>query len=148
MNLWSSSLNCLSSTIQSGLPHTFFNTWTLSPQPLDDPHVTKGSVTVAKAVELTNSFEHIGCRIVHRIANNHNETASDGTTTATVIACGLYEKDIKSIGCDINSMDTKICINICCKYALNILTKLFGQELMDVKVLYILQPAVIKQLQH
>ena len=60
---------------------------------------------------------------------------SDGTTTATVIACGLYKEDINSIGSDVNSMDTKIGIDICCKHALNILTKLFRQELMNVKVI-------------
>ena len=49
-------------------------------------------------------------------------------------------------------MDIKIGINICCKYVVNVLTKLFRQKLVDVDVivyiLHVLQVMGIKQLQH
>ena len=103
----------------------------LSQQPLDAPCVTKDGVTVAKEVELTNSFGDIGCSRLWYIPNNCSETASDGTT-ATGVTCGLYKEGMKSIGSGVNPMDFKISINTCCKYVLNILTKLFSQGLMNV----------------
>lgn len=50
------------------------------------PKITKDGVTVAKAVELKDKFENIGARLVQDVANNTNEQAGDGTTTATVLA--------------------------------------------------------------
>ena len=101
---------------------------------------------VSKEVESTNSFENIGCSCLYYIANNCNETESDGTATVTVFARCLYKEGIKSIGSDVNTMDIKIGINICCKYVLNISTKLFCQELLNVHVLHVMQVMVIKQL--
>ena len=71
-----------------------FQSLTLSQQLLAAPSVTKGS---AKEVETTNLFEDIGCSLLHRIANNCNETTSDGTTTATVIAPGFEKEGIMQI---------------------------------------------------
>ncbi|KAF5286669.1 hypothetical protein FQR65_LT12473, partial [Abscondita terminalis] len=46
--------------------------------------ITKDGVTVAKGVELKDKFQNIGARLVQDVANNTNEEAGDGTTTATV----------------------------------------------------------------
>ena len=43
-------------------------------------------MTVAKAVELKDKFQNIGAKLVMDVANNTNEEAGDGTTTATVLA--------------------------------------------------------------
>lgn len=50
------------------------------------PKITKDGVTVAKSVELKEKFQNIGARLVQDVANNTNEKAGDGTTTATVLA--------------------------------------------------------------
>jgi len=50
------------------------------------PKITKDGVTVAKAVELQDKFQNIGAKLVQDVANNTNEKAGDGTTTATVLA--------------------------------------------------------------
>ena len=50
------------------------------------PKITKDGVTVAKAVELKDKFQNIGAKLVQDVANNTNEKAGDGTTTATVLA--------------------------------------------------------------
>ena len=57
------------------------------------------------------------------------------TTPATIIARSRYREGIKSIGSAVNHIDITIGINTCCKYVLNIFTKLFRQELMDVDVM-------------
>merc|ERR1711872_1189787 len=50
------------------------------------PKITKDGVTVAKAVDLEDKYQNIGAKLVQDIANNTNEAAGDGTTTATVLA--------------------------------------------------------------
>ena len=114
------------------------------------PHTTQDGVTVVKEVQLTNSFKNIGCCLLYHIPNNCIDTASD-CIAATVIARRLNKEGIKSIGFGINPLDIKIGINICGKCLLNILTKPFRQELMDVDVIeYIARNASNhdEQLQH
>ena len=50
------------------------------------PKITKDGVTVAKGIELEDKYQNIGARLVQDVANNTNEEAGDGTTTATVLA--------------------------------------------------------------
>ena len=50
------------------------------------PKITKDGVTVAKAVDLKDKFQNVGARLVQDVANNTNDEAGDGTTTATVLA--------------------------------------------------------------
>merc|ERR1719427_2335678 len=55
------------------------------------PKITKDGVTVAKAVELKDKFQNIGAKLVQDVANKTNETAGDGTTTATVLARAIAQ---------------------------------------------------------
>jgi chaperonin GroEL len=48
------------------------------------PKITKDGVTVAKNVDLKDKFQNIGAKLVQQVASNTNESAGDGTTTATV----------------------------------------------------------------
>ena len=41
---------------------------------------------MAKAIELKDKFQNVGAKLVQDVANNTNEKAGDGTTTATVLA--------------------------------------------------------------
>ena len=50
------------------------------------PTVTRDGVTVAKEVELEDPFENMGAKLVQEVATKTNDTAGDGTTTATVLA--------------------------------------------------------------
>ena len=50
------------------------------------PKITKDGVTVAKGIELEDKNQNVGARLVQDVANNTNEEAGDGTTTATVLA--------------------------------------------------------------
>ena len=75
--------------------------------------VTKDCITVAKEIEITNSFQDIGCSLLYHIENNCEETASDGPTTPTVMVRYLHKECIQSIGSGVSPMDIKIRIDIC-----------------------------------
>ena len=53
------------------------------------PHLTKDGVTVANSINLTDSFEDLGCQIVKEAAQRSADVAGDGTTTSTVLAANL-----------------------------------------------------------
>ena len=55
------------------------------------PKITKDGVTVAKAIDLQDKFQNIGAKLVQDVANNTNEKAGDGTTTATVLARAIAQ---------------------------------------------------------
>src|SRR5580765_6956340 len=50
------------------------------------PRVTKDGVTVSKEIELPESFENMGAKMVNVVASKTSDVAGDGTTTATVLA--------------------------------------------------------------
>ena len=47
------------------------------------PRTTKDGVTVAKEIELADKFENMGAQMVREVAQRTNDTAGDGTTTAS-----------------------------------------------------------------
>ena len=49
------------------------------------PRITKDGVTVAKEIEFKDKFENMGAQLVRDVANKTNDSAGDGTTTATLL---------------------------------------------------------------
>lgn len=62
------------------------------------PKITKDGVTVAKSIEFKEKFQNIGAKLVQDVANNTNEKAGDGTTTATVLARSISSNGFKHLG--------------------------------------------------
>ncbi len=71
------------------------------------PQVTKDGVTVAKEIELEDSFANMGAQMVKEVASKTNDDAGDGTTTATVLAQALISVGIKNVTAGANPMDLK-----------------------------------------
>ena len=71
------------------------------------PHITKDGVTVAKEIELENTTENIGAQMVKEVASNTNDSAGDGTTTATVLAQAIISEGLKNVAAGANPMDIK-----------------------------------------
>ena len=71
------------------------------------PRITKDGVTVAKEIELSDKFENMGAQMVKEVASRTNDTAGDGTTTATVLAQALVREGMKSVAAGMNPMDLK-----------------------------------------
>jgi len=61
------------------------------------PTVTKDGVTVAKEVELPDPYENMGAQMVKEVASKTSDNAGDGTTTATVLAEGIYREGLKNV---------------------------------------------------
>ncbi len=71
------------------------------------PRITKDGVSVAKEIELENKFENMGAQMVKEVASRTNDTAGDGTTTATVLAQALVREGMKRVAAGMNPMDLK-----------------------------------------
>ncbi|MBN1482184.1 chaperonin GroEL [candidate division KSB1 bacterium] len=61
------------------------------------PTVTKDGVTVAKEIELEEPLENMGAQMVKEVASKTSDIAGDGTTTATVLAQGIFREGLKNV---------------------------------------------------
>ncbi|NWG45681.1 MAG: chaperonin GroEL [Alphaproteobacteria bacterium] len=71
------------------------------------PRTTKDGVTVAKEIELEDKFMNMGAQMVREVASKTNDTAGDGTTTATVLAQAIVREGAKAVAAGMNPMDLK-----------------------------------------
>src|SRR6266850_1274032 len=61
------------------------------------PLITKDGVTVAKEIELSDNFENMGAQMLKEVASKTSDVASDGTTTATVLAQAIFREGVKTV---------------------------------------------------
>lgn len=73
-------------------------------QGLGIPIVTHDGVTVAKDIELPNSFQNMGAQLLKEAAAKTNDIAGDGTTTATVLAQAMIHEGMKNLAAGANPM--------------------------------------------
>jgi chaperonin GroEL len=66
------------------------------------PTVTKDGVTVAKEIELKDTYENMGAQMVKEVASKTSDVAGDGTTTATVLAESMYREGLKNVAAGCN----------------------------------------------
>ena len=66
------------------------------------PLITNDGVSIAKEIELEDKFENMGAKLVYEVANNTNDVAGDGTTTATILARNMINSEMKAVdkGCN------------------------------------------------
>lgn len=71
------------------------------------PVITKDGVSVAREIELEDKFENMGAQMVKEVASKANDSAGDGTTTATVLAQSIVNEGLKAVAAGMNPMDLK-----------------------------------------
>ncbi|HLD35607.1 MAG TPA: chaperonin GroEL [Planctomycetota bacterium] len=71
------------------------------------PTITKDGVTVAKEIELKDTFENMGAQMVKEVASKTSDVAGDGTTTATVLAEAIFTEGLKNVVAGANPMALK-----------------------------------------
>jgi chaperonin GroEL len=76
------------------------------------PVITKDGVTVAKEIELKDKYQNMGAQMLREVAVKTNETAGDGTTTATVLAQAIFRQGVKNVTAGANPMSLQRGIQI------------------------------------
>jgi chaperonin GroEL len=71
------------------------------------PTVTKDGVTVAKEIQLEGKFENMGAQMVKELASKTSDVAGDGTTTATILARGIFSEGVKLVTAGHDPMSLK-----------------------------------------
>lgn len=68
------------------------------------PTVINDGVTIAKEIEVDNRFENMGAQLIREVSSKTNDTAGDGTTTATVLAQAIFKEGIRNVAAGSNAM--------------------------------------------
>lgn len=68
------------------------------------PNIIHDGVSVAKEIELEDSFENMGAQLVKEAASKTNDAAGDGTTTATLLAHQLVVAGMRNVTAGSNPM--------------------------------------------
>ncbi|WP_433827508.1 chaperonin GroEL [Actinoplanes sp. CA-015351] len=71
------------------------------------PTITNDGVSIAKEIELEDTFEKIGAELVKEVAKKTDDVAGDGTTTATVLAQALVREGLRNVAAGANPMALK-----------------------------------------
>ena len=62
------------------------------------PIIVNDGVTIAKEIELEDTFENMGAKMICEVANHTNDSAGDGTTTATLLAQEMIHSGLDAVG--------------------------------------------------
>jgi len=76
------------------------------------PIITNDGVTIAKEIELEDKIENLGAEIIKEVASKTNDTAGDGTTTATVLAQAIITEGLKNVEAGANPLAIKRALEI------------------------------------
>lgn len=68
------------------------------------PSVIHDGVSVAKEIELQDPYQNMGAQLVKEAASKTNDSAGDGTTTATVLAQAIINKGLENVTAGSNPM--------------------------------------------
>ena len=68
------------------------------------PLITNDGVTIAKEIELEDPAENMGASLVREVATKTNDSAGDGTTTATLLAQAIIHEGMKNVTAGANPM--------------------------------------------
>src|ERR1700746_3979014 len=69
------------------------------------PTITNDGVTIAKEIELDDSYENLGAQLAKEVATKTNDVAGDGTTTATVLAQAFVHAGLRSVTAGANPIE-------------------------------------------
>lgn len=71
------------------------------------PLITNDGVTIAREIELEDSFENMGAQLVKEVATKTQDVAGDGTTTAALLAQAIVREGLKNVAAGANPMIVK-----------------------------------------
>ena len=71
------------------------------------PQVINDGVTIARAIELSDPVENAGAQLIKEVAGRTNDSAGDGTTTASVLAREMIKYGLQSVAAGANPVTVK-----------------------------------------
>ncbi|HIK26679.1 MAG TPA: chaperonin GroEL, partial [Oscillatoriaceae cyanobacterium M7585_C2015_266] len=71
------------------------------------PQIVNDGVTIAKEIELEDHVENTGVSLIRQAASKTNDTAGDGTTTATVLAHAMVKEGLRNVAAGANAIALK-----------------------------------------
>ncbi|KAF8397723.1 hypothetical protein HHK36_016645 [Tetracentron sinense] len=71
------------------------------------PKVVNDGVTIARAIELPDPMENAGAALIREVASKTNDSAGDGTTTASVLAREIIKLGLLSVTSGANPVSIK-----------------------------------------
>ncbi|GKE65959.1 RuBisCO large subunit-binding protein subunit alpha [Tanacetum coccineum] len=71
------------------------------------PKVVNDGVTIARAIELPDAIENAGVALIREVASKTNDSAGDGTTTASVLAREIIKLGLLSVTSGANPVSIK-----------------------------------------
>jgi chaperonin GroEL len=71
------------------------------------PIVCNDGVTIAKELDLEDPEERLGAQVIREAAERTGEAVGDGTTTATLLAHGLYADGVRNVTAGASAVDLK-----------------------------------------
>lgn len=71
------------------------------------PQIVNDGVTIAKEIELEDHVENTGVALIRQAASKTNDTAGDGTTTATVLAHAMVKEGLRNVAAGANAIALK-----------------------------------------
>jgi chaperonin GroEL len=92
------------------------------------PTITNDGVSIAREIELDDPYERLGAELVKEVAKKTDETAGDGTTTATVLAQALVREGLRNVAAGASPIALKRGI----EQAVAAVTEALGHQARDV----------------
>jgi chaperonin GroEL len=89
------------------------------------PTITNDGVTIAKEIELEDKYENMGAEMIKEVANKTNDSAGDGTTTATILTQSVAQKGAKMVSKGVNVVDFK---NALIKYSDQVIENIQSED--------------------
>ncbi|MGC1310306.1 MAG: chaperonin GroEL [Phormidesmis sp.] len=71
------------------------------------PQIVNDGVTIAKEIELEDNVENTGVALIRQAASKTNDSAGDGTTTATVLAHAIVKEGLRNVAAGANAIALK-----------------------------------------
>lgn len=71
------------------------------------PKVVNDGVTIARAIELPDAMENAGAALIREVASKTNDSAGDGTTTASVLAREIIRLGLLNVSSGANPVSLK-----------------------------------------
>ena len=78
--------------------------------------VINDGVTIARAIELPDPVQNAGAQLIKEVAGRTNDSAGDGTTTASVLAREMIRLGLQSVTAGANPISINKGINNCLLY--------------------------------